>query len=297
MGCTMMLTSFLKYLQFEKRYSDNTVLAYSQDLQQCGEFAKTTFDTLTLKDINHQIVRSWIISLVESGNTESTINRKVAALRSYFRFLRKRGLVDSDPTLRIKSLKTSRSIPQFVLEEDILKILNGASFATGFKGARERIVLEFLYGTGIRLSELLSMRYSDITDEGNVKVLGKRNKERIIPIPSEVLSSLDSYKIQCRKKFGKLSEGHVILTDKGEKAYPMLIYRIVNDFLSRYTTVEKQSPHVLRHTFATHLLNKGADLNAVKDLLGHSSLAATQVYTHNTIDKLKSVYKQAHPKA
>lgn len=297
MGCTMMLTSFLKYLQFEKRYSENTVLAYSQDLQQCGEFAKTTFDTLTLKDINHQIVRSWIISLVESGNTESTINRKVAALRSYFRFLRKRGLVDSDPTLRIKSLKTSRSIPQFVLEEDILKILNGASFATGFKGARERIVLEFLYGTGIRLSELLSMRYSDITDEGNVKVLGKRNKERIIPIPSEVLSSLDSYKIQCRKKFGKLSEGHVILTDKGEKAYPMLIYRIVNDFLSRYTTVEKQSPHVLRHTFATHLLNKGADLNAVKDLLGHSSLAATQVYTHNTIDKLKSVYKQAHPKA
>jgi len=297
MGCTMMLTSFLKYLQFEKRYSENTVLAYSQDLQQCGEFAKTTFDTLTLKDINHQIVRSWIISLVESGNTESTINRKVAALRSYFRFLRKRGLIDSDPTLRIKSLKTSRSIPQFVLEEDILKILNGASFATGFKGARERIVLEFLYGTGIRLSELLSMRYSDITDEGNVKVLGKRNKERIIPIPSEVLSSLDSYKIQCRKKFGKLSEGHVILTDKGEKAYPMLIYRIVNDFLSRYTTVEKQSPHVLRHTFATHLLNKGADLNAVKDLLGHSSLAATQVYTHNTIDKLKSVYKQAHPKA
>ena len=292
-----MFKSFLKYLSFEKRYSEHTVLAYQSDLEQFAQFISTDFELKSPLQVNNQVVRSWVIALVDLGLEESSINRKIAALKSYYKFSLKRGEIPKDPTTRVKLLKKSKKLPQFVNQEDILNILNNSTFDTGFKGAREKIVLEILYGTGIRLSELVNMKELDILSSGTVKVLGKRNKERVLPIPSGVLMAVEEYKQEKRKEFGQLPHDFLVVTDSGEKSYPMLIYRIVNDYLKRYSTIEKKSPHVLRHTFATHLLNKGADLNAVKDLLGHTSLAATQVYTHNTIEKLKSVYQQAHPKA
>jgi integrase/recombinase XerC len=236
--------------------------------------------------------------LVEDGLNARSVNRKLASLRTYYKFLIKQGTLTKSPTEKVKPLKTDKSLPVFVNESDLFKLLDKFEFSDDFGGKRDRLILEILYGTGIRLSELLSLKDSDIqTSKNTIKVLGKRNKERIIPMTNSLKSLISDYLEIRNKTFEKTHNNIFLVTNKGTACYPMFVYRIVGKYLNFCTTIEKKSPHVLRHTFATHLLNKGADLNAVKDLLGHAGLAATQVYTHNSLDKIKKVFNQAHPKA
>jgi integrase/recombinase XerC len=291
-----MIESFQKYLLFEKRYSQHTIQAYKTDLSQFRNFLSSNFSIESPAEADHNSIRAWVVSLVEANQSNRTVNRKMATLRAFYKFLLKREQIEKDPSRRIKSLKLSRKLPTFVREDDMTKILDHVDFPDDFSGKRDQIVMELLYGTGIRLSELIELKVHDINrSRETIKVLGKRNKERIIPVSRTIIDLIFKYK----EKLSVISNNnsHLIVTDSGDKAYPMLIYRIVKKYLDLFVTLDKKSPHVLRHTYATHLLNKGADLNAVKDLLGHSSLAATQVYTHNTIDKLKKVFDKAHPKA
>lgn len=293
-----MVASFLKYLAFEKRYSNHTLISYEHDLKQLTDFLVMTFEINEPAEASHIHLRSWIISLMEEGMNARSVNRKIATLRSYYKFLLKRELISKDPTLKVKILKTEKKLPQFVQEEHMVNLFDHIEFSNDFEGCRDKLILDLLYGTGIRLSELLGLKTEDInTHQQTIKVLGKRNKERILPFSKPILQSIENYLFQ--KNQAGLSNGstHLIVTNSGSPGYPVLVYRTVKNNLDKVTTIDKRSPHVLRHTFATHLLNKGADLNAVKDLLGHSSLAATQVYTHNTLDKLKAVFDQAHPKA
>ncbi len=293
-----MIESFIKYLSFEKRYSQHTISSYSIDLNQFHSFLADTFPGLKLAEVSYQQIRGWIIHLVEQNIKPSSVNRKIVTLRSFYKFLMKRSLIQKDPTLKIKVLKTSKKLPNFVQEGDMVKLLDQFEFENDFFGWRDRIILELLYGTGIRLSELIDLTEAKVDLNLNtIKVLGKRNKERVIPFTANLKNSILAY-LDCRnKQFPHNSTSHMVVTDNGGKCYPMMVYRVVKKYLSIFTTIEKKSPHVLRHTFATHLLDKGADLNAVKDLLGHASLAATQVYTHNSLEKLKKVFNQAHPKA
>lgn len=289
--------SFLKYIQFEKRFSPHTITSYENDLDQFESFLKE-FYQVSIDQANHNTVRHWIVTLVEEGISARSINRKLASLRAYFKFLLKREIISKDPTWKIQSLKTNKGLPHFVNEPDITRLLDNVDFGRDFESKRDQVILELLYGTGIRLSELINLKDSDFnTYNGTLKVMGKRNKERVIPFSASIGKLLKNY-TEIKKNQGIINaEGYLLVTDKGDKCYPMLIYRTVKKYLNLFTTIEKRSPHVLRHTFATHLLNKGAELNAVKDLLGHSSLAATQVYTHNSLEKLKTVFDQAHPKA
>ncbi len=292
-----MIDSFLKYLQFEKRLSQHTLTSYRSDLSQADSFLSSEFSG-SLKDANYQALRAWIIHLVEQGLESKSVNRKIASLKSYYKFLLRREEIEKSPAEKLKPLKTPKMLPSFVRESEMTILLDQIPFPDGFIGTRDKLILDFLYGTGIRLSELINLKEEDINFyQNSVKVLGKRNKERVIPIPVPLVEEVRKYIDLKRRHLSENFSNFLIVTEDGEKAYPMLIYRTVNEYLNMVTTSEKKSPHVLRHTFATHLLNKGADLNAVKDLLGHANLAATQVYTHNTLDKLKAVYKQAHPKA
>ncbi len=292
-----MIDSFIKYLQFEKRFSPHTLLSYKTDLAQADTFISENFQC-ALKDANYQALRSWLIHLVEQGLESKSVNRKIACLKSYFKFLLSREIIEKNPADKLKPLKTPKKLPSFVRESEMVVLLDQLPFPEGFVGCRDKLILNFLYGTGIRLSELIGLREADINlYQNTVKVLGKRNKERVIPIPLALAFDVRKY-IELKREFLlEKSTNFLIVTEEGSQSYPMMIYRVVKAYLNMVTTSEKKSPHVLRHTFATHLLNKGADLNAVKDLLGHAGLAATQVYTHNTLDKLKAVYKQAHPKA
>jgi len=294
----LMVSSFLKYLQYEKRYSPHTIQSYHGDLLQFESFLSEIDEKLVIQEADYQVLRSWIISLMEDGLEPRSVNRKLASLRAFYKFLFKEEIISKDPSRKLKGVKIPRKLPSFVKESELMELLDGASFEDSFQGWREKVILELLYGTGIRLSELINLKQNQIdTFEKVIKVKGKRNKERIIPFNSELGRTIEDYKIHRDKEIGSLdSDTTLILTDSGEPTYPMFIYRIVKKNL-QLTSADKKNPHILRHSFATHLLNKGADLNAVKDLLGHSSLAATQVYTHNTIEKLKSVHKQAHPKA
>ncbi|MEQ8244659.1 tyrosine-type recombinase/integrase [Fulvivirga sp.] len=293
-----MQETFLKYLEYEKRYSKHTILSYKLDLSQLSSYIKNTSPEFDLENANHLLIRGWIVSLVESEIQPKSINRKIASLRSYYKFLLRQGTIQKDPTSKIKILKTSRKLPQFVNEKDMNLLLDNCEFNNDFEGARDRLVLEMLYGTGIRLTELINLKGSNLNFHNRtIKVLGKRNKERVIPFSVSLEKVIKQYQVERNKLTNGYENQNLIVTGSGESCYPMLIYRIVKKYLNLFTTIDKRSPHVLRHTFATHLLNKGAELNAVKDLLGHSSLAATQVYTHNSLDKLKSVFDQAHPKA
>ena len=294
-----MVETFLKFIQFEKRYSPHTLLSYRNDLDQFSLYLSQNFPQFAIQEVEYKIIRSWIVSLVENKITPRSVNRKIASLRSFYKFLRQRDYITNDPSRKIKILKTEKQLPTFVKEGDIIKLLDHLKFEEDFKGYRDKVLMELLYGTGMRLSEIINAKSSDINAfDHTIKVLGKRNKERLIPFSNNLAAVIDGYNDKREERFGGASvEDYLIVTNNGKKSYPMFIYRTVRKYLELYTSVDKKSPHVLRHTFATHLVNKGADLNAVKDLLGHANLAATQVYTHNSMEKLKKVFEQAHPKA
>lgn len=293
-----MIEAFLKYLRFEKRVSTNTVLAYQNDLEQFQNFLNETFSENKPETADYGMIRSWIIFLVESGLESRSVNRKIACLRTYYKFLLRQELIGKDPMIKIRILKTKKKLPSFIQESEMANLLDNIVFENTFEGWRDKLILELFYATGIRLSELINLEEIkiDLRNE-TIKVLGKRNKERVIPFSSSIVPVLEAYKNIRNKEVASEDHGLLFVTAEGKPFYPMLVYRIVKKYLDLCTNSEKRSPHVLRHTYATHLLNKGAEINAVKDLLGHSSLAATQVYTHNSMDKLKKVFDQAHPKA
>jgi len=287
---------FIEYIRYEKRFSPHTVSAYDSDLTQFHDFLHSRYGIRSADEIDQEMVRSWLVELISQGISERSVNRKLTTLKSYFRYMIRAGMIRENPMARIASLKTSKRLPVFLDTENAEDLFTKIDFGTGYTGLRDRVILELLYGTGMRLAELVNLRDTDIDlYQRTVKVVGKRNKERLIPFGSEMRSLLQAYLEEKRKIYP--SQSWLLLTEAGKKVYPALVYRVVNKALSRVSTLTKKSPHVLRHTFATHLLNNGADLNAVKDLLGHASLAATQIYTHNAIDKLKRIYEQAHPKA
>lgn len=294
-----MIDSFINYLEYEKKASAHTVTAYRHDLEQLQEFVSQSFEIQTIQDLGHAEIRAWVIDLVEEGKSSTTVNRKIATLRSYYKFLLRSRLIKKDPTYKLKSLKNPKKLPEFVQESAIESVLEEAVYEATFEGQRDKMIMEFLYQTGVRLSELIGLKWSDLNlIEGSVRVLGKRKKERIIPITSALKRNILSYHKVFEERFLKADQSdYFIVSNQGKQSYPMLIYRTVKHYLDFFAQTSSRSPHILRHTFATHLLNKGADLNAVKDLLGHANLAATQVYTHNSLEKLKAVFEQAHPKA
>lgn len=294
-----MIDSFINFLEYEKKSSRHTVIAYRHDLEQLKDFVSLSFGLDNLATLSHTELRAWIIDLVEQGLSSTSVNRKIATLRSYYKFLLRSRIISKDPTYKLKSLKNPKKIPEFVQELAIEAVLEEDVYAPGFEGTRDRMVIEFLYLTGIRLAELIGLKWTDINQiESQVKVLGKRKKERIIPITKGLQQNIVLYRKVFEERFSNENQSpYFIVSNQGKQSYPVMVYRIVRKYLDLFAQTSKRSPHILRHTFATHLLNKGADLNAVKDLLGHANLAATQVYTHNSLEKLKAVFEQAHPKA
>ena len=295
----MFLERFIQYIQYEKRYSPHTVSAYQSDLEQFFKFLNHPEQTITdPSEITYQHIRNWMVHLMED-KTARSVNRKIATLRKYFKFLLREGVITNNPASKLQSPKIVKHLPVVVEDEKLSAMLNDLEiFTNDFAGVRDKLIVEILFGTGIRLAELVGLKEQDVNFyDLTIKVLGKRNKERIIPINRELKSLLEKYlELKKSEKFHNNSLT-LIVTNKGTEAYPKFIYLIVQRYLSHISTQDKKSPHVLRHTFATSLLNRGADLNAIKELLGHANLSATQVYTHNSVERLKSIYKQAHPKA
>ena len=290
------LNAFLSYLQFEKRYSVHTITAYTNDLIQFFDFVESQYDKFELEQVSGTMVRTWLASLKEAELTGKSLNRKISSLKSFFKFQIQNGALTKSPMETVTSPKISKRLPAFVAENDIEQLLLNLSFAEGWKGFTEKMVIQLFYSTGMRLSELIQCKQNNVDlGKKQIKVLGKGNKERILPISAELALELKKY-IQ-QKPDEAQGVPNLFVTEKGKPLQPRAVYTFVKFYLSQVTTLQKKSPHVLRHSFATHLMNNGADLNAVKELLGHSSLAATQVYTHNTIEKLKEVFAKAHPKA
>lgn len=292
-------SDFLTHIRYEKRLSHHTLTAYASDLEQFSAFLQKECNLDQPAEADFRHIRSWIVSLVEGSMDKSSVNRKIATLRAYYEFLLRRKVITLDPMVKIQALKTSKKLPQYVEEKPMAMLLDDVDFPNTFEGVRDKLVLELLYGTGIRLSELTGLKTTDVNlYEKTIIVLGKRNKHRIIPLTQPLFELVQQYLRLKEIEFGNEADPiFLLVSDKGIAAYPMLIQRIVKRHLSLVTTLEKKSPHVLRHSFATHLLNRGADLNAIKDLLGHTSLAATQIYTHTSLEQLKQTYDQAHPKA
>lgn len=290
------ISDFCDFLQHQKRYSSHTVLAYQKDLKQFNQYILTEFEIDDFNQVKSVFIRSWIVSLIEEGISPRTINRKISSLKSFYKYLLKKNNVTTNPLLKIVTPKTSKRLPVFIGENEIYDLFNSIDFENTYEGIRDKLILELFYATGVRLSELIELTFNSIDLNNNtIKVLGKRNKERIIPFGENLKKLLIKY-LETRKTFN-LENDYLFLTKNHKKLYPKLVYSMVNSYLSRVTTATKKSPHVLRHTFATHMLNNGADLNTIKEILGHANLSATQVYTHNTIEKLKNIHKQAHPKA
>jgi integrase/recombinase XerC len=290
-----MMDLFLDYLRYEKRSSEHTISSYKTDLEQFATYLLLQYQNESPETATAAMIRSWVADLMEKGLHPASLNRKIASLRTFYRFLRKKGRIASDPTKVISALKKPKRLPVFVEEKAMEMLFEQSSFEEDFGGLRDRCVMELLYGTGIRLSELTGLTLSNLDlSAKTIRVYGKRSKERIVPITSALSTAITHY-IAVRAP--EEETDCLILTDTGKAAYPVFIQRIVKKYLSEVTTLSQKSPHVLRHTYATHLLNRGADLNAIKELLGHSNLAATQIYTHNSIEKLKKTHQQAHPKA
>ena len=294
----MSFKPFTDYLLLEKKYSKLTVNAYQKDLEDFLEFIKKEYETGSIYKVNYSQLRSWIVSLVENGISNRSINRKVSALNSYYKFLLKIGDIDINPLSKHKALKTSKKIQVPFSEAEIKTVLDELNYADDFESVRNKFIIELFYSTGIRRIELVELNLISLDLHNNtLKVLGKRNKERIVPLLKTVVQTAENY-LKYRSKLEKIIDvDQLFLTKKGVKIYETLVYRIINEYFSLASSKVKKSPHILRHSFATHLLNQGADLNAVKELLGHSSLAATQVYTHNSIAELKKVHINAHPRS
>ena len=295
----MHIEKFIEYIQFEKRFSQNTIIAYKKDLSQFSEYIILEYQLNHIDKANYQMIRSWIVYLVGKSVSSGTINRKLSALKSYFKYLLKEAVIIENPMVKIISPKSNKRLPEFVGKDNMESLFKDVEFNEGFVGQRDKLIIEMLYFTGMRLSELINLKDIDIDlYNQQIKVLGKRNKERFIPFSLVLQNSIENYLKIRKKDINQVEQNHYFLvTQKGKKVYEKLVYRTVNSYLGKVSTLRKKSPHVLRHTFATHMLNNGADLNAIKELLGHANLAATQIYTHNTIDQLKSIYKQAHPRA
>ena len=280
----------------EKRYSPHTIKAYQIDLTQFQDYLEETYESI-LQNAKHPMVRSWLAQMLDYGISPRSVNRKISVLKSFYKFLLKEEKVKEDPTIKVVPPKMSKKLPVFVEEDQMRKLLDELDFTDDYAGVRDKLMIELFYSTGIRQSELINLKIKDIDLSSNmIKVLGKRNKERLIPFTIELRQKIGAY-LKLRAELPYKDNSYLLLTNKGKKLYPTLVYRQVNHYLNQVTSLDKKSPHVLRHTFATHMLNNGADLNAIKELLGHANLSATQVYTHNTIDKLKKVYNQAHPRA
>ena len=292
----MPFTAFLDYLQLEKKYSVHTLTAYTRDLEAFQFFLKETFGEDEVQNVNYSQIRSWIVDLSESGISNRSINRKISSLKAYYRFLLKTEQIDHSPLTKHKALKTSKKVQIPFSENEISQVLENMDDST-FEGLRDRFMVELFYSTGIRRAELIEIKLSDLDlASGVLKVLGKRNKERYIPLISSVKETARKY-LESRESFaGSKNLPYLFLTSREEKLYESFVYRIINNYFSEVSGKLKKSPHILRHSFATHLLNQGANLNAVKELLGHSSLAATQIYTHNSIAELSKIHKQAHPR-
>ncbi len=293
-----MVSYFIQHIKYEKRLSHHTVTAYGGDLEQFSAFLLFQYELKEPEKADFQMIRSWIVALVEEKIENRSINRKIATLRTFFNFLLRHKNISTDPMLKIKALKTDKTLPKYIEEKPMENLLDDIDFSEDFTGQRDKLVLELLYGTGMRLAELIGLKISDLNLYNNTLiVLGKRNKQRIIPVNQTLVEAVKKYLTLRTDIVDDTSNNFLILTDNGTQAYPMFVQRLTKKYLSLVTSLDQRSPHVLRHTFATHLLNRGADLNAIKDLLGHSSLAATQIYTHNSIEKLKKIFQQAHPKA
>ena len=294
---TSPINGFLNYLAFEKRYSANTILSYQNDLSAFFEYLTIEYQVSDLKEITPSIIRTWLASLKENKISSKSINRKISSLKSFFKYKLKLKEITVSPVSTISSLKISRRLPSFIEQNDLNTLLKNDFFPDTFEGKTDFLIFEILYQSGIRRNELINLKEKDIDNFlGTIKVLGKGNKERLIPVNNGLLKSIDQYISEKRKIFGQLPE-NFLLVNKGKPLYPKYVYNVVRSYLGKVSTNQRKSPHILRHSFATHLTNNGAEINAVKELLGHSSLASTQIYTHNTIEKLKEVYKQAHPKS
>jgi len=292
---------FLNYLTVERRFSKHTIISYQTDLGQFSKFIRDTYEIDDVKDVSHLFIRSWVVSLMENGIDPKSVNRKITALRSFYKFLIKTGVIDRNPMLKIQAPKVSKKLPEFLDDKKMDALFdNMSNDGSVYEQARDFLILDFFYRTGVRLSELIELKIENVNLHNlSVTVTGKRNKVRQIPITIGFKQVIEKY-LKLRKEIlNDLSMNcHYFFTDnKGNKMYPVFVYRIVKANIKMVSTGKKKSPHILRHTFATTMLNNGADINAIKELLGHSNLSATQVYTHNTIEKLKEVYKQAFPKA
>ena len=289
--------SFFKYLEFEKSYSAHTIRAYKDDLSQFSRYVANHFDLNDINEASHIHIRSWMVSLMQNDYSTRSINRKVSVIKTYFKYLKKKQLIHKNPMTKIVTPKTSKRLPEFVREKHIENLNIYMSSDRSFVGIRNTLILSLLYQMGIRRSELISLKESDIDiQRQTIKVLGKGNKERLVPVSAKLLSKIREYQVLKEETFESISD-HLLVTDSGKKLYPKFVYNLCKKHLSQVSPNQYLGPHVLRHSFATHLANNGADLNAIKELMGHSSLAATQVYMHNTIDKLKEVYQKSHPKA
>lgn len=291
-----MVDSFLKYLLTEKRFSAHTVNAYNTDINQFYSFLNSKFEIDNLQKVDDKVIRSWMVYLSDKNLSPRSINRKLSSLKSLYKFAIKSGVIKNNPAININGPKSEKRLPSFVKEKEMETLFEKIEFEDSFSGHRDKLILDLFYQTGIRLSEMRNLKIENIDfSKKMLKVLGKRNKERLIPLHFQSLELILNY-LQLRSENTNGEHPYLILNNKGEQAGEKFVYRCVNSYLSKVTVSAKKSPHVIRHTFATHMLNRGADLNTIKELLGHSNLAATQIYTHNSINKLKTVYKQAHPK-
>lgn len=292
----MNIDHFLSYLSAEKKYSKHTIKAYRSDLIQFLDFLSSEYELLDILQVKPVIVRSWLVYLMESKASAKSINRKLSSIKSFFHYARRQGVIEKNPTIDAVAPKIPKKLPVFVRDREIEFLLEMVEFENDHPGQRSKLIIEIFYSCGIRLDELINIQHKDIDHyKRTIKIHGKGNKERLVPVYPKVIELIDRY-TSAKSKAG-LEGSYLLLTDKGKKLYPKLVYRTVNTYLEKVTTISKKSPHVLRHSFATHMLNNGADLNSIKEILGHSSLAATQVYTHNSLEKLKDIYKQAHPRA